>query len=57
MTCEERSIKERWMKKNETEDIPEDQLEEFRTQSSANSGRRNKLTEMFTAFGEKTNIV
>ena len=50
LTCDEKTVGERWCKKNEAEDVPEDVTEEFKTQSAANSARREKLTEIFTAL-------
>lgn len=54
MTCEERSIKERWMKKNEAEDVPEETMDEIRQNSSQNAARRVKLCEAFNAFGDRS---
>ena len=32
-TCEDRTVKDRWMKKNDADDVGEDQVEEFKAQS------------------------
>lgn len=57
LTCEERTVKERWMKKNEAEDVPEDQVEEIKQQSSISDSRRNKLIDCVHKAGDKTNIM
>jgi hypothetical protein len=57
MTCEERSIKERWMKKNDSEDVPEEEMDRIKSESAANAIRRNKLCEIFNAFGDRSNII
>jgi hypothetical protein len=41
VTADEKFIKERWMKKNEVEEFPEDQNEVLKADSAANKARRN----------------
>jgi hypothetical protein len=48
LTAEEKFIKERWMKKNETEEFPEDQIEVLKADSSTNKARRTFLMSHFT---------
>jgi hypothetical protein len=57
LTCEERTVKERWMKKNEADDVPEEQVEDFKTQSSLNDSRKNKFIDLVHKAGDKTNIM
>ena len=47
LTADEKFIKERWMKKNEAEEFPEDQLETLKADSATNKARRNCLTAHF----------
>lgn len=35
LNCEERTVKDRWMKKNDAEDVPEDQVEAFKEENEA----------------------
>jgi hypothetical protein len=44
LTSEEKTLKDRWCKKNEAEEFPEDQLEVLKADGKANKERRAYLT-------------
>jgi hypothetical protein len=44
LTCDDKVLKQRWCKKNETEEVPEDQLDSFKIDAKANKERKNFLT-------------
>lgn len=49
-TCEQKTVEDRWKKKNESEEVPEDVMEGFKAESDSNSKRRNKLSALFGAY-------
>jgi len=57
LTATEKTVRERWMKKNEADDVPEDALEALKADSATNSARRETLRAHFELFGERCQIM
>jgi adenylate kinase family enzyme len=57
LTADEQFIKERWMKRNEVEDFPEDQLETLKADSNTNKARRQFLLNTFEATPGRVSII
>lgn len=53
MTAKEDSIKERFMKKNETEEVSEEQTAEIKADSDANKAKRLSIQKRAAAYGDK----
>ena len=47
LTCDQKTVGERWMKKNEADDVPEDVAEGFKAESESNAVRREALKVIF----------
>jgi len=57
LTADEKTIKERYAKKNEMEDFPEDQLEVLQEDSRANRRLRAELAQHFEAHVTRVSII
>lgn len=57
LTAAEKTIKERWCKKNEAEEVPEDAMENIKADSATNGARRDDLIQYFEQFGGRVNIL
>jgi len=57
LNSDEKTIKKRWMKKNETEEITEEQAPEFGNRSTADQKVRNELTILLKAMTTKVNFI
>ena len=53
MTAKEDAIKDRYMKKNETEELNEEQTAEIKADSEANKAKRQSIQKKAAAYGDK----
>lgn len=56
-SADEKTIKQRWMKKNETEEITEEQAPEFGTRAIADSECRSELKTTLKTLTTKVNFI
>mmetsp|Transcript_3945 Transcript_3945/g.5950 ORF Transcript_3945/g.5950 Transcript_3945/m.5950 type:complete len:385 (-) Transcript_3945:810-1964(-) len=57
LTTEEKAVKERWMKKNESEDFPEEQNEAIQVDSKFNKERRNQIVSAYELTPGRVNLM
>lgn len=57
LTADESVIKERWCKKNEAEEAPEDAVQEIKANSATNAAKRQALCVHLEKYGERCEII
>ena len=57
MTASEKTIKERWCKKNEAEEVGEEAIEGIKADSATNIARIDHLSQHYEQFGDRCNII
>ena len=57
LQCDESVVKERFCKKNEVEEVPEDELANIKANSASNAAKRQTLCQHFEKFGERCEIL
>lgn len=53
ISAEEAQIKDRWCKKNEAEEVPEDEIQNIKANSATNAAKRQALTIHFDKYGKR----